>query len=173
MRFMLSVDLVNTQRVSRGQLVDVLAVPADARTWLDEHGLAGLRPTARELAALRALRDAIREVLMARLTSSTPRRAAIDALNAATVPSRTVLSWPGGPVAERRVGDGSRIAQVLGVIAADAIDAVTDADIRLARCASPTCVRVFQREHGRQRWCSISCGDRVRAARYYARRHTS
>jgi predicted RNA-binding Zn ribbon-like protein len=30
-------------------------------------------------------------------------------------------------------------------------------------------VRLLLRDHNRRRWCSTACGDRVRAARYYAR----
>lgn len=43
-----------------------------------------------------------------------------------------------------------------------------DAD-RLINCDSPPCNRYLLR-HGRRHWCSTRCGDRVRAARAYARR---
>ncbi|MFL6051618.1 MAG: CGNR zinc finger domain-containing protein [Actinoallomurus sp.] len=46
---------------------------------------------------------------------------------------------------------------LLGVAAGDA-----EADRRAE-------VRLFVREHARRRWCSTTCGDRVRAARHQRR----
>jgi predicted RNA-binding Zn ribbon-like protein len=52
-------------------------------------------------------------------------------------------------------------------LARDAIDVVSSDLGRLVRpCEAHGCVRFFLREHARRRWCSTTCGDRVRAARH-------
>ncbi|MFG1750655.1 ABATE domain-containing protein [Streptosporangium sandarakinum] len=37
----------------------------------------------------------------------------------------------------------------------------------LRACPAPRCVLYFVREHARQEWCSVACGNRARAARHY------
>ncbi|WP_430408092.1 CGNR zinc finger domain-containing protein [Glutamicibacter halophytocola] len=41
---------------------------------------------------------------------------------------------------------------------------------QLSQCEAEPCTRFFLRTHGRRQWCSTRCGDRVRAARSYARK---
>ncbi|WP_343958895.1 CGNR zinc finger domain-containing protein [Yaniella flava] len=43
----------------------------------------------------------------------------------------------------------------------------------LTQCESAPCDRFYVRTHARRRWCSTRCGDRVRAARAYARKQQS
>ena len=46
---------------------------------------------------------------------------------------------------------------------------------RVRRCADPRCARVFldSTKNGRRRWCDMStCGNRAKAARHRAKRHT-
>ncbi|MFF0307334.1 CGNR zinc finger domain-containing protein [Streptosporangium sp. NPDC004379] len=38
---------------------------------------------------------------------------------------------------------------------------------RLRACPAPRCVLYFVKEHARQEWCSVACGNRARAARHY------
>ena len=40
----------------------------------------------------------------------------------------------------------------------------------LVHCEASSCNRFLLRTHARRQWCSTRCGDRVRAARSYARR---
>ncbi|GGP95002.1 CGNR zinc finger domain-containing protein [Streptosporangium pseudovulgare] len=37
----------------------------------------------------------------------------------------------------------------------------------LRACPAPRCVLYFVKEHARQEWCSVACGNRARAARHY------
>jgi len=65
---------------------------------------------------------------------------------------------------------GTGMARALAEIAIDAIDTVCgERAKRLLECEAPGCVRLLERKHARRRWCSTACGDRVRAAYYYAR----
>jgi predicted RNA-binding Zn ribbon-like protein len=36
-------------------------------------------------------------------------------------------------------------------------------------CHAPGCVLYFLKTHPRREWCSVTCGNRVRAARHYER----
>ena len=40
---------------------------------------------------------------------------------------------------------------------------------RLRACYAPGCVLYFIKTHPRREWCSVACGNRVRAARHYQR----
>jgi predicted RNA-binding Zn ribbon-like protein len=62
------------------------------------------------------------------------------------------------------------VDHALAVLADNAADLLTGPDAeRLAACGASPCIRYLLR-HGRRQWCSTRCGDRVRAARAYARR---
>ena len=39
----------------------------------------------------------------------------------------------------------------------------------LRACHAPGCVLYFVKSHPRREWCSVACGNRVRAARHYQR----
>jgi predicted RNA-binding Zn ribbon-like protein len=126
------------------------------------------------LAAVRELRDAVRELLEARIEVRAPDQAAVETVNAAAAAAPTVrrLIWsdPSRPREERHHlgADGVPLARAL--LAADAIDLVTGpAHANLLACAAPGCARLLLRDHPRRRWCSTRCGDRVRASRYYHR----
>jgi predicted RNA-binding Zn ribbon-like protein len=178
MRFVdgIAVDFINTQRQRRGHAVDLIASTGDLRVWLAAHDLLDSRGriTEGDLNAWHGLRAAARTLLTARIDGESPPRAAIDVVNAAasSVPVTTTLRWHQRPIAELQRTGGSPLEQAFAATAADAIEALTgDRGERLARCESPSCSRLLERDHGHQRWCSPGCGDRVRAARYYAKHH--
>jgi predicted RNA-binding Zn ribbon-like protein len=163
----LALALANSRRKDPTGPVDELANPATMRAWLAAHGLeSGDEPG---LAAMRELRDAVRELLLARIDDRVPDPAAVTAVNAgaAAAPAAPRLIWTDAPRATRdHVGNDRARA----LIAADAIALVTGpehADLRA--CSAPGCVRLLLKDHPRRHWCSTRCGDRVRASRYYHR----
>lgn len=166
--------LVNTRYRSQGDLHDELADPHVASAWLHARDDAQARLGQDDAAALRAMRDATRLLFTARLDGGIPPRQAMDAVNAAILaaPSVAVLGWPAtGPERRYRSLGGDRLAQALGLYAADSVALLTGPEgERLTACGAPGCVRLLVRTHGRRQWCSTRCGDRVRAARHYARR---
>lgn len=172
----LSLALANSRRNSSRGPVDELDGAASLRAWLGAHGLAaaGRRCRAGDVAAFRELRDAVREVLLARIEARVPDREAVAIVNraAAAVPLALQLDWPAdGPreVSDSRGVQGAALAGAL--VAADAIELVTGSEHAALRvCEAPGCVRFLLRDHPRRRWCSTRCGDRVRASRYYRRR---
>jgi predicted RNA-binding Zn ribbon-like protein len=168
--------LVNSRHNSPSGLVDHIGCPRDALNWLTSHGLVpeSADVTEDQLARLHELRQAMREVLTARLEKREPQGVAVAALNRAArgAPVVRALSWyPSSPPTAVEVHViKDPVARAFAIIAADGMDAVcSDRAERLLQCEAPGCIRLLEQDHGRRRWCSTSCGDRVRAARYYAR----
>jgi predicted RNA-binding Zn ribbon-like protein len=171
----LGLALVNTELAHRGEPLDLLADGDDAAAWLEARGLGGSGPTGlteADLGGVRALRAAIRAAFVARIDGKPLDRASLVRLNAAAAfgPRAPRLSWEvGGPELDWvRPGPGTGVDVALATIAADAIDVVSGPlGDSLRACEAHGCVRIFIQDHGRRRWCSRTCGDRVRVARHY------
>jgi predicted RNA-binding Zn ribbon-like protein len=170
----LGLALVNTELAHRGEPVDLLLGAGAAAGWLIGRGLA--RPGSSvgddELDGLRRLRSAIRAAFLARIAGVPLDPASLARLNAASAggPRAPQLSWE---LAGPRLGwvgsrPGTGLDLALASIAADAIDVVSGPrGASLRACEAHGCVRLFLQDHGRRRWCSRTCGDRVRVARHY------
>jgi predicted RNA-binding Zn ribbon-like protein len=167
--------LVNTRHNVAGAPLDELATPAGLGAWLAGQGLvpdAHVNDAA--LTAVRELRDAVRELLQARIDGRAPDQGAVETVNAAAAaaPMARRLTWadPGAPREERQYLGAGGVPLACARLAADAIDLVTGpGHVDLMACPAPGCVRLLLRDHPRRRWCSTRCGDRVRASRYYHR----
>ncbi|HEY5195910.1 MAG TPA: CGNR zinc finger domain-containing protein [Solirubrobacteraceae bacterium] len=171
----LGLALVNTELAHRGEPVDTLVDGRAAAGWLDAHGLSGCGPaeiTEADVDGLRRLRAAIRAAFLARISGTPVDRESLDRLNAAAAggPRAPQLTWAvGGPELEwAGPKSGTGVGVALATIAADAIEVVSGSiGDSLRACAAHGCVRIFLQDHGRRRWCSRTCGDRVRVARHY------
>ena len=176
--------LVNTIWADTGGIHDDLGTPQDVDAWLDAVGVdrAGARATTAEFAEARGLRDAVRR--LAAFVTADSRQAADavastlgDALRqvnavAAQAPA-PALTLRGGRL-ER--GSQTRVSPVTAGLARVALDAIGllggDDATRLRACHAPGCVLYFVKTHPRREWCSVACGNRVRAARHYQRVRT-
>jgi len=160
---------------------DDLRTTADVDDWLDAVGVdrADAHATEGELTTARALRDAVR-LLAAYVTaddrpgaagSAAGVAAALDQVNAtaAALPAprlalrggRLELGPPGGP---------SPVTTGLAQVAEQAVGLLGGEEAgRLRACYAPGCVLYFVKAHPRRAWCSVACGNRVRAARHYRR----
>ena len=160
---------------------DDLRTTADVDAWLDAVGVgrAGAHASEGELATARALRDAVR-LLAAHVTgdhrpsaagATADFAAALDQVNAtaAELPAprlalrdgRLERGLPGGP---------SPVATGLAQVAEQAVALLGGEEAgRLRACYAPGCVLYFVKTHPRREWCSVACGNRVRAARHYRR----
>ena len=160
---------------------DDLRTTADVDDWLDAVGAdrAGAHATEGELTTARALRDAVR-LLAAHVTaddrpgaagSAAGVGAALAQVNAtaAALPAprlalrdgRLELGPPGGP---------SPVTTALAQVAEQAVALLGGEEAgRLRACHAPGCVLYFVKTHPRRAWCSVACGNRVRAARHYRR----
>ncbi|MFJ7048929.1 CGNR zinc finger domain-containing protein [Streptomyces sp. NPDC101112] len=159
-----------------GQFLDLLGTPVTANHWLTEHGLAPVDAGMREMCAaqLRSLREQIRALLASRVDGQPAPASALAAINDALTraPAAALLRWEPGRGLYRAAAHPTTqlVDHALAVLAANAADLLTGPDAeRLTACGSPPCNRYLLR-HGRRQWCSTRCGDRVRAARAYARR---
>jgi len=64
----------------------------------------------------------------------------------------------------------SAVATGLAQVAEQAVGLLGEAEAtRLRACYAPGCVLYFMKTHPRREWCSVACGNRVRAARHYQR----
>lgn len=159
-----------------GHTADLLGTPAQAEQWLARRDLAPAGAGLAEVCAtqLRSLREQVRSLLASRVADQPALPAAVTAINDAMtrVPTASLLLWDEktGPSRATPHPTTAIVEHALAVIAADAADLITSPDAaRLTACTSPPCNR-FLLKHGRRQWCSTRCGDRVRAARAYARR---
>ncbi|HEX7325952.1 MAG TPA: ABATE domain-containing protein [Rhodanobacteraceae bacterium] len=173
----LALDLVNTRIRRDGQDVDLLDTPAALGAWLRaerERVAWSGTASASDLAAVRALRDAVDALLRAhrRRVRAHPHAVARvnHALGAAAGHAR--LRWTAtGPALQ----PASRCAQrnaLLRALAVDALALLTGADAsRVRECAHPQCRLQFVARNPRRRWCSgKTCGNRARVAAHYQRR---
>lgn len=160
---------------------DDLRRPGDVDAWLDAVGVerAGAQATAEELTMARGLRDAVRR-LAAHVTGDTRAAAAspltsieeaIGRVNAVAAREPAPALTLGNARLERAVQPGtSPVTAGLAGVARDAIEVLAgDGAGRLRACHAPGCVLYFIKAHPRREWCSIACGNRVRAARHYQR----
>ncbi|MEU8899332.1 ABATE domain-containing protein [Nocardia sp. NPDC048505] len=172
----LALDFADSAYVVPGaKVIDELGTAESATHWLRERGLAPLDVTVGEqcVAQLWVLREHIRSLFAAHVDRQPPLSSALSAVNeamrrAATAP---VLRWDetDGPYRAAVCPPEEILDRALARLAADAADLLTGEDAQLlTMCGSVPCNRYLIRR-GRRHWCSTRCGDRVRAARAYAR----
>ena len=168
--------LVNTRHLRSGQPADLLADPAQVAGWLAGRDLVprGTRLSDPDTARLVALREAVRGLFAARAGQRTPAAGDVATLNAALAAATLVpsLTWDeAGPhQSEQEPAAAGPFAAATALLARDALRVLTDpAGPEPAPCGAHGCVRWFLRTHAARQWCSDRCGDRVRAARHYAR----
>jgi predicted RNA-binding Zn ribbon-like protein len=157
---------------------DDFQTPSDLDAWLDAIGVerAGARATESQLAQARVLRDAVRR-LAAEVTHDTrdPEQAAVGDLQAAVAAVNASISHLPTPrleirdgQLERNAGDGeSPILTALAHVAERSSQLLTGEPATLRACYAPGCVLYFVKSHPRREWCSVTCGNRARAARHY------
>jgi len=135
--------------------------------------------TERELAQARALRDALRRLAgyvtrdtrPAAASAMTDVAAALDLVNAtaAEVPAPRLVLLDGRLEPGTHQGP-SPAATGLARVAEQAVALFGGEEAgRLRACYAPGCVLYFVKTHPRRAWCSVACGNRVRAARHYQR----
>ena len=177
----LPVRLMGTIRAGADGIHDDLSTTADVDEWLDAAGIdrAGTRATTSELARARALRDAVRRLAgyvtqdtrPAAVSAMTDVAAALDLVNstAAELPAPRLVLLDGRLEPGAQQGP-SPVATGLARVAEQAVALFGGEEAgRLRACYAPGCVLYFTKIHPRRAWCSVACGNRVRAARHYQR----
>ncbi|WP_329474888.1 CGNR zinc finger domain-containing protein [Kribbella sp. NBC_01484] len=181
------VRLMNTIWADRGGVHDALSNRGRLGDWLRVVGLTAtpVTVTKDDLVIGLRLRDALRR--LAALLTEDVRPAAVSAIpdvSTAINEINTIASSTAGPRLQLRHGVleqdtspvGRPVPAALAAVASESIDLLTGTTAPLLRaCHAPGCVLYFVKDHPRREWCSAACGNRVRAARHYARHsgHTS
>ncbi len=140
--------------------------------WLFHRGIRS-EPTAADLAELARLQSTADHLLRTSVKGEAPAAGAIDHLNACSAAAAVApqFNWPvNGRPRMWLSTSGDSGAHVLGVIARSVIELLTGERARLRVCEAHGCRRVYLSASTRRRWCSDSCGNRVRVARHAARR---
>ena len=165
-------DFVNSVELEAGK--DDLADARGLVRWLSAHGLAGARSRATDAdaAEVRAVREALRELMRANNDVAADRSAAAAILDAASRRAGLAVRFDAGSV--RLVPRERGVHGALGAVLAAAAYAMADGSWpRVKACRSDTCRWAFvdnARNRSRQ-WCSMSvCGNRQKA-RTFRRRH--
>ena len=169
---------VNTLDVEHD--VDQLADAAGARSWIDETGLtvSGSVTGPSELASLRTLRAALREVMLAHHGDRPPSDRATEALAAPLRDGVAVALTPDEGLrfeaAPTPTSSGRRRPRADQVIASEVMAAVAEAIAagtwtRLKVCINDRCQWAYY-DHSRNRssrWCRMEvCGNREKARRH-------
>jgi predicted RNA-binding Zn ribbon-like protein len=171
----LPLDFVGTLRARRNAApLEKLASPELLDDWFVESGMLDLAPAAGEadLAIAVELRESIYALVAARLAGRPlPHEAVAEVnLHASGLPVTLRL----GPDGTTRIGS---VAQGLAALARETVEIVGgDEGALLRECARPECTQVYlDRSRGHRReWCAMkTCGNRVKAAAYRARRHST
>lgn len=179
----LAVEFANTRYAVRGDRRDAIATADGLRRWLvavaqrlADQGADPPRWWAvheSDVDEFVRLRDAVREAAentaAGRHVDETVRRL----LNGAV---RGDPGWyeladaDAGLYAIRRNTSGDPLVRARAALARAAIDLLTGPLASALRaCPAPGCVLLYVKNHPRREWCSAGCGNRVRAARHYAR----
>ncbi|MGP5388165.1 CGNR zinc finger domain-containing protein [Brachybacterium tyrofermentans] len=170
----LSTSFTATLTERAGHPVERIPTPARLIDWLGVYGLVIQRCSAIQLAAARALREAIHLIATASARGADLPPSSVSLINAFSAAGRgsAALTREGQKV--WKLPESTALEDALGVIAADAIEIVSgQREGRLALCASPTCRAAFfdtSRSRSR-RWCDMNtCGNRQKKARLQAAR---
>ncbi|MFD7989759.1 CGNR zinc finger domain-containing protein [Kitasatospora indigofera] len=171
----LPLDFVGTLRARRNAVpTEKLATPGGLDAWFVEAGMVDAAPGAdlTDLDIAVDLRESIYSLVAARLAGEPlPPRAVAEVNRHAA----------GLPVALRLHADGATrtgtVAQGLAALARETVEIIGGDEAALLReCARPECAQVYlDRSRGHRReWCAMrTCGNRVKAAGYRARRHSA
>lgn len=160
--------------------LDALDAESDLGAWLVQNGLVEpAAPTTAQAESARDLRDALR-ALAAQATADARDRAvspldlsaAVGIVNdaIAAAPETERLRVVATGLVRDVVEEAAPVTAALGRVARQGLALVTDDPTSLRACYAPGCVLYFVKNHPRREWCSLTCGNRARAARHYARR---
>ena len=164
-------DYVNTLDFETG--IDAIASPDELATWFSEQGLVEdfVEPSDEEVADALAVREAIRELLLANNGIKSDAGAASKTLEEAGRKARLGVRFEDGRPVLAPEDDGARGA-IGRIVATVAELAPSDEWKRLKGCRDEHCrVAFYDKSRNRSRaWCSMEvCGNREKARTFRGR----
>jgi predicted RNA-binding Zn ribbon-like protein len=169
----LVIDFVNT--AGFGPDREDLVSPSELVAWLSGHGLdPGLRATRADLDEARAVREALRELLLAHNEVDADVAGATAVLDTAARRSGLGIRFVDGSARAEPSAAGVRgaIGRVLAEVSAGMADGTWE---RMKACRADDCQFAFldTAKNRSRAWCSMqSCGNRAKVAAY-RERHTA
>lgn len=163
-----ALDFAGTLKSRETDRRESLTTAGDLGRWVAESGVVDETPEFESLDAALELREAIYDLLTARMSGRPYDAASLAAVNtaAAQPPPAMTLSSAGSRTT-------ATAAQTLSLLARDAISVLSGPDAALLKqCARHGCTQVYldRSRGGRREWCSMqTCGNRVKASAYRAR----
>ncbi|WP_101386249.1 ABATE domain-containing protein [Streptomyces sp. TLI_146] len=168
-----ALDFVATLRARRSLRFEMFATPDRLNAWYVESGIVDAVSPSREADVEEAttVREAMYRLVTARRLAEDYDRAALTVLNnAARKPSAVPQLTPSGRWTQ------ATPEEALSLVARLAVELLSGPDVPLLKeCGNPECTRTYiDRSRGmRRQWCGMeSCGNKIKAAAYRARKRT-
>ncbi|MFF7710007.1 ABATE domain-containing protein [Pseudomonas sp. NPDC007930] len=171
-----TLDLLNTQVQVDGQLQDEWRSAADVLHWCARAGISLALPEAYDrwqlLEQARALREAVRELVLARQANAPADLTLFNGFLRHAA-SYGQLQWHAGGIAEQRQPVHQGITAALAPLVTTAAQLLREERFeRVRQCQHPDCILWFY-DHSkaqRRRWCSMAlCGNRHKVAEHRKR----
>lgn len=173
----LSLDLVNTELVRRGQRHNLLVTEEDVMEWLElmkDHTIVidqGLISQAKErstevFSSLLIFRSILRENFESLADGHSISDDFIDFLEKKIEKAPFTYKLINQKLIPTPIGESENV--LLSLIAFDALTLIEQNLLTfLKRCSNPECVLLFLDKSGRRKWCSMKiCGNRTKVARF-------
>ncbi|MEV5607490.1 CGNR zinc finger domain-containing protein [Streptomyces sp. NPDC052225] len=169
-----ALDFAATLRARRSTRFEMFVTPARLNAWYLESGLVDtITPgTDEDVRAATTVREALYRLITERRLGEEFDRETLAVLNAAARKDPvTPQLTPAGRHTE------ATPAQALATVARQAVELLSGPDVPLLKeCGNPECTRVYiDRSRGmRRQWCGMdSCGNKIKAAAYRARKKSA
>jgi predicted RNA-binding Zn ribbon-like protein len=169
-----ALDFAATLRARRTRRLEMFATPDRLNAWYVESGIVDAVSPCREADVDEAttVREAVHRLVTARRLGEEYDGTALTVLNnAARRPPAVPQLTPAGRWTQATPGEA------LSTVARLAVELLSGADVPLLKeCGNPECTRVYiDRSRGmRRQWCGMdSCGNKIKAAAYRARKKTA
>ncbi|MGW5369086.1 CGNR zinc finger domain-containing protein [Streptomyces sp. NPDC004009] len=169
-----ALDFAATLRARRSTRFEMFATPGRLNAWYLESGLVdSITPAGDEdVAEAITVREAVYQLVTDRRLGEGFDREALAVLNGA---ARRTPATPQLTLGGRHTE--ATPEQALATVARQAVELLSGPDVPLLKeCGNPECTRVYiDRSRGmRRQWCGMeSCGNRIKAAAYRARKRTT
>ncbi|MER6120661.1 hypothetical protein E6R60_15110 [Streptomyces sp. A0642] len=169
-----ALDFAATLRARRSTRFEMFVTPDRLNAWYLESGVVDTIVPGEEddVEQAKAVREAIYRLVTARRLGERFDEKSLGTLNeAARRPPATPQLTPSGRRTE------ATPEQALSTVARYAVELLSGPDVPLMKeCGNPECTRVYiDRSRGmRRQWCGMdSCGNKIKAAAYRARKKTA
>ncbi|RFU83126.1 hypothetical protein DY218_29510 [Streptomyces triticagri] len=168
-----ALDLTGTVECRREAASDLLTCPGDLEQWVGacEELPSGVSADAAALDHARRLREALHRLAVDRVQGRAFTQADLQFVNAAATGAVPTVELADEGLLFR--GD---IRSALTQVARSGITLLGDRSARIKECGGTDCTRLYvdRSRGGRRTWCGMeTCGNRVKAAAYRARRHSA